>query len=1349
MTPDELQRFLRAPFDAGGWLTLLKDLLPSTQVFGQPQPLAFGVKQVVSASQLARIELADQRKVAVLEVQVSGQVDLQRNRVGLRNLVARFIDQQQAHAVLGFFRGDSPDYRFSCVARTSEIGEDGQLSRNETAPRRYTYLLGPGQPCRTLTERIGGLRAHGGTIGMPDLLAAFKVEPLFKEFFREYGRDFDRVENFIRPSLSDKEALRLFTQRLFNRLMFLAFIERKGWLHFGNRTDYLAALWDDYRNERSKSRGTSTFYADRLRLLFFSALNNSQERDLMAINRGGLLRELVGNVPYLNGGLFDPDAEDNRPGVVVPDEAIAAILDPESGLFSRYNFTVAESTPLEIDVAVDPEMLGKVFEELVTGRHEQGSYYTPKPIVSFMCREALVEYLADRCPAEARPALEAFVHEHQPAELRDREAIEQAVNQVTVCDPACGSGAYLLGMLHELIDLRTCIFGNGYKLDATTAHEKKLQIIERNLYGVDLDAFAVNVARLRLWLSLVVDFEGNTPPPLPNLDFKIEQGDSLAAAAPADISHFSSRLVRELREKKAAYLRAHGVAKDKLHREIADKKAAFDAFREGPVNAFHWASEFAEVFEPAAEPATEKSSSGAGARGGGFDIVVANPPYVRMELIKPQKPILRKRFPHVHAERADLYIYFYARAHELLRPGGVAAFISSNKWLRAGYGEALRQHLLDEQAFKVVMDFGDLPVFESATAYPCVFVWQKKLRGDTSTRWATIKDLDACYAEGVRASFLRLAVAVPASQFGKGKSRLSTGAAADLRERMDRSGPRLGELCRGLLGWGVKTGLNDAFVLDGPTRDRLIAETPASEEIIKPLLVGEDVRRYELQYRGAHLIYAFHGVDIRRYPSVERHLRPFRSFKNDKGETVGLEHRATEQKWFELQQPQMAYREWFDRQKILYPEIGLRSRFAMDERGLIINNKAFFLPTAEWFVLAVLNSSTAWTWFAQTLSPLRGGYLEFRAQYLETLPIPDASAADRKTVGALAKKAQALHGQRRARVEKFLRAIGLDPAQSTSRNPLEQPWTLSSDEFARRAKKQPAKLHESARDETAALTEQIAKVEAEIDARVAALYGLDAEDRRWSAKATPSAQTDDKQSLFFLVLGRLKEQRAYFPYEAIQAGLNDEELALKDSSLSVYLTEAVKQGLVHDAGRGWYSRLADRVALDSKPVAKLVRAVEKAFPLLDFTVWSTAQVNPWMHHLLAQPVAFLHAPADTLESIGEALVELKWNVAIDPPPSTAAKSVRPGEKTVVLRPTLSKQPSAEDRQAPIEKILVDLIVEAPLLALMDISEAQAVVRNVLDVHLANIASIQRYADSRHVIMEAISQRHSSASSGVS
>ena len=228
-----------------------------------------------------------------------------------------------------------------------------------------------------------------------------------------------------------------------------------------------------------------------------------------------------------------------------------------------------------------------------------------------------------------------------------------------------------------------------------------------------------------------------------------------------------------------------------------------------------------------------------------------------------------------------------------------------------------------------------------------------------------------------------------------------------------------------------------------------------------------------------------------------------------------------------------------------------------------------------------------------------------------------------------------------------------------------------------------------------------------------------------------------KTILLHQVLEKLMERRPYFRLEEIQSLANDERIALKDSSLKVYLSEAVKQGLIHDAGRGWYSRLSEPVPLDPKPVAKLIRAVEKAFPLLDFTVWSTAQINPWMHHLLAQPVAFLHAPADALESIGDKLRELRWDVAVNPTPTAGPKSVRPGEKMVVLRPTHSKQPAPLGRQARIEQILVDLQLEVSRLALMDASEAQGVARSVLEHHLVQVSEIKMYADFRTVKMDAI------------
>jgi hypothetical protein len=894
-------------------------------------------------------------------------------------------------------------------------------------------------------------------------------------------------------------------------------------------------------------------------------------------------------------------------------------------------------------------------------------------------------------------------------------------------------------MLHELLDLRTCLFAASQKLDAPTAHERKLEIIERNLYGVDLDSFAVNIARLRLWLSLAVEFEGTVPPPLPNLDFKIEQGDALAAPAPQDL--FQRPAVIELQKKKAEFLRSHGQREHDLFQEIQKSKADLVHWQqvEGTSHGFNWGVEFAEVFLGQAATTTIGGDLNLGhelaatPQRGGFDIIVANPPYVRQELIKSQKPILRKRFPRVFGGAADLFIYFFARANELLRSGGVAAFISSNKWLRAGYGEQLRQHILDEQKTLVVADFGDLPVFQDVAILTAITIWKKHPRGLSDTTYVKVADLEKCYADGIFTHFKSLAQIVPASQFGEGKARLSTAAAADLRSRMEKSGQRLISFLKGGIINGVKTGLNDAFEINAEVRERLIGEDPKSSELIKPLVVGDDVRRYELHRRDFFLLYVKWDTDIKKFPAILKWLAKFRPELESRDSTKS----GGPCPWFALSRPRPEARILFESPKILFPVIGKSSRFVMDENQTFGNDKVFMLPTDDWFLLGVLNSTCTTMYLREICSQLLGGVIEFRDQYLETLPIPNASFADRKAVGEMARKVQALHGQRRTRVEHFLRDLGLDPAQITSRNPLEQPWLLSVAEFAKRVKRQPVRLYESARDETSVLTEQIARLESEIDARVATLYGLDAEDQRWAAQASPSPKSDDKQSLFFGVLGKLKERRPYFRFDEIQTAANDSELALKDSSLKVYLSEAVKQGHIHDAGRGWYSRLSEPVPLDPKPVAKLIRTVEKAFPLLEFTVWSTAQINPWMHHLLAQPVAFLHAPTDALESVGDTLRAQGWEVAVDPGKKEGPKAVRPGDKMVVLRPTHSKQPAPMGRQAKIEQILVDLQIEAGHLKLMDTSEAQGVIRAILNRHLVQVAELQMYADFRTVKLNKI------------
>jgi hypothetical protein len=590
------------------------------------------------------------------------------------------------------------------------------------------------EPRRTVSQQIAGIyhEMQGGASVQTALSRTYDVEAVTRRFFVEYKRVFDRVMALV-EGIPDENERRLFCQTLFNRLMFLYFLQRKGWLTFNGSAEYLEELWASRLPEEN-------FYDVRLKLLFFTALSNTDSR---APKLDDYTDHLIGRVPFLNGGLFEEKDIDKGQSVVVPDEAIGLILNQ---LFRHFNFTIQESTPYDVEVAVDPEMLGKVFEELVTGRHETGSYYTPRPIVSFMCREGLKGYLTsaltaarvDATPSGAGRDVAAFVDEHRidGLSVSDARAILEALESVTVLDPACGSGAYLLGMLHELVELQSLLYASILLRDARSLHQLKLRIIERNLYGADIDPFAVNIAMLRLWLSLAIEFNSvSAPPPLPNLDFKIVCGDSLSAADPS-VSHqlsFAHDVALQLASLKAEHMRAVGDEKRVKACEIRQKHEELVTLLGGdraPSNAVDWRIQFAEVFD----------------KRGGFDIVVANPPYVRHELITDQKPRLRQVYGPLFVGTADLFVYFYYRALQLLGSNGCLAFISSNKWLRAAYGARLRDVLEQQTWVRCIIDFGDLPVFETATAYPLIIIGQ---RGPIyrPTLYARVRSLTPPYPE--------------------------------------------------------------------------------------------------------------------------------------------------------------------------------------------------------------------------------------------------------------------------------------------------------------------------------------------------------------------------------------------------------------------------------------------------------------------------------------------------------------------------------------------------------------------------------------------------------------------------
>ncbi|MBU3889746.1 N-6 DNA methylase [Methylosinus sporium] len=532
---------------------------------------------------------------------------------------------------------------------------------------------------------------------------------------------------------------------------------------------------------------------------------------------------------------------------------------------------------------------------LSEGRKRRGVVYTPAPIARFLVARTIALSLDER-----RAALLA---QHggceTPAFWR---AWLDALRSFKIIDPACGDGA-LLDVAYDEMARRY----EEIALGAMIALDVARETIANNLFGVDIDAHAVEAARHALWSRCPKI--GTTSEPNGPRD-NLRAGDSL--------------------------------------------------------------------IDDIAAP-------------GGFDVVIGNPPYVRMEYLKAAKPYLAKHYA-VAAERADLYAYFFEKGVRLLKDGGRLGFISSSSFFRTGAGESLRRFLTANAMIESVVDFGDLRVFDDVVTYPAIVTLRKSAeRGDLSfvlLKERAPKDLETEFAEKARR--------MPQARLGASVWRFEEEALARLRAKIAKGRKTLREVYGSPL-WGIKTGLNDAFVIDGATRDALVAADPRSAEILKPYMRGASIGRWRRASED-WLVDAPKGAfDIAEYPAVEAWLTPLRS---------RLERRATRQKWFELQQAQLAYRPGFAAPKIVFPDISQGPKFALDDSGDLIDATCFCLPCADFALLAFLNSRLCWFVLHAVSNPLRGGKwrLRLKAQYLEPLPLPDfdPQAADRLTALARA-----------------------------------------------------------------------------------------------------------------------------------------------------------------------------------------------------------------------------------------------------------------------------------------------------------------------------------------------------------
>ena len=550
-----------------------------------------------------------------------------------------------------------------------------QKEKTHAAPLT-TFGWELGTPARTTYENLCFLEWPDDTTAekwVSKWTQAFDVEKVTNKFYDDYERVFTNLQTQL--DLPNDEDKKMFAQILMNRLMFLRFVERKGWLRLNdlNPKEYLKNLYQAGR------LNNLSWYRSRLQVLFFEGLAVPDH------NR----EDVIGSVPYLNGGLFTRTEWDERAGDIA-DEVFEPILG-ENSLLYRYNFTVEESTPLDIEVAVDPEMLGKVFEKLVTARRQQGSYYTPRTVVSFMCRESLKGYLGTNCT----PLIDE--HKNDNISVPQAKDLLAKLSELKVVDPACGSGAYLLGMLQELYTITELLDSRAEQATAHDSYQRKLQIIQNNIYGVDLDVFAVNIARLRLWLSLAVEFEDDTPDPLPNLDYKIETGDSLTAPDPSggrQPDMFRQQQIREFDRLKALFSdpvqRTSHPDLDEQINQLRQEIAEY-AHPGQTIAGFDWRVEFAEVFV-----------------NGGFDVVIANPPYgIRVDN-SVRNQYFNQRNNDERGQSKDGYGIFMARGLQLLKPSGTMSYIVSDTWRTIKTHKPLRKRILDKTT---IFHFLDLPAW--------------------------------------------------------------------------------------------------------------------------------------------------------------------------------------------------------------------------------------------------------------------------------------------------------------------------------------------------------------------------------------------------------------------------------------------------------------------------------------------------------------------------------------------------------------------------------------------------------------------------------------------------------------
>ncbi|MGB4498048.1 MAG: DNA methyltransferase [Methylococcaceae bacterium] len=800
-------------------------------------------------------------------------------------------------------------------------------------------------------------------------------------------------------------------QKLLDRVLFVAFCEDKGLLpprtieQAVKHVDIYHPIHPIYQNFRG---------------LF------------QAINKGNAFL----NVNAYNGGLFSTDKILDK--LNVADELCKGFLKlAEYDFDSEISVTVlghifeqsiADLEEITAQIQQDGVFKTSAKTTSVTGKRKQhGVVYTPDHITAFIVEHTLGEHLRqrfDECLSDFATIKDGEIQfkRGKDTELKFLYAWQNVLKTIKIVDPACGSGAFLVAAFdllqqkYQQINTRIAEITGGFDV-----FDLNKEILNSNLSGVDLNAEAIEITKLSLWLKTAEKGKKLT-----TIDQHLQVGNSLG---------FENCVVE---------------------------------------GGFCWKNNFSKIMQ-----------------NGGFDVVLGNPPYVRQELLSDTKPFLQKNYAVYHGV-ADLYAYFFELGLKLLKPNGMLGFISSSTFFKTGSGEPLRRFLRENATLKKVVDFGDLQVFEGVTTYPAILIFQNlKPAENSQIEMLILKDK---LPDDLNETFKNQHGIMQHSQLKNESWQFEDARLSQLRDKLTQGFPTLKDVYGSPL-YGIKTGLNEAFVIDGETKKRLISQDPNSAELLKPFLEGKDLKKWHAQPRDLWLIFTRRGTDIEKYPAIKAHLENYKD--------ALIARSSTGHNWFEISSV-IAYHEKFNAPKLIWADISQSNQLSFDSKGFHLADTCFFLPSSDAFVFGLLNSSIQ-EYIFKALSPIaRGGFYRYKTQYVETLPIPPVTPEQKTKIGDLAQRCQTLT-EARYKLENDTRLTISTLGNFKFTQKLEKWWTLEFADFLSELKKAKIEIElkkqtqwrtffDEAKSEREKLDLQIRVLEKELNVEVYELFGLDDEE---------------------------------------------------------------------------------------------------------------------------------------------------------------------------------------------------------------------------------------------------------------